>query len=246
MFGWTVNMAKDIVYPPYWKQFMGFIHVSRHIILSLNKHVWIYMQKADMFNAVNGPLLMETVNKSIDIKFSYLVLGCAAILRGAEPISLSSGVYQNLWTHISNPWIKKKITMIQISNHQWELFSFLSVHTVCMCTCTFEVVIADCKKIGSVCGTDGRAIALAMVVTSILGPTCRHVCPWAKGSTMSELLKQKKIKACGELLKQHSLLHCPCYKNKERQSQRQTISNRNLVKFTLIQQRGSLGIKAAG
>lgn len=51
---------------------------------------------------------METDDKSFDMKLSYFVVGCAAVLRGAEPISPSNGVYQPLCAHISNPWIKKK------------------------------------------------------------------------------------------------------------------------------------------
>lgn len=33
-------------------------------------------------------------------------------------------------------------------------------------------MIAGCKELGGVCGTDGREIALVMVAGSILGPTC--------------------------------------------------------------------------
>lgn len=57
---------------------------------------------------VTSPLLMETDNKRFDMKFYYLVVGCAAVLGGAEPISPPKGIYQPLCTHISNLWIKKE------------------------------------------------------------------------------------------------------------------------------------------
>lgn len=37
------------------------------------------------------------------MEFSHLVVGCAAVLRGAEPISLSNGLYHPPCTYIYNP-----------------------------------------------------------------------------------------------------------------------------------------------
>lgn len=183
MFGCAVNMAKDLFYPPcFLKAIYGLYLCVRPHFLNFIKDVWFF-KHAEGWHVSrrngNGPLLMETDNKSFDMKFFYLVVVSAAVLRGAEPISPSNGVYQPLCTHISNPWIKKKKKKIQSPNQQWEPFSFLSVYTVCTYTCTFQVVIAGCKKFVGVCSIDGRAIALAVVVSSILGPTYRHVCPWA-------------------------------------------------------------------
>lgn len=45
--------------------------------------------------------------KSFDMEFSHLVVGCAAVLRGAEPISLSNGLYQPACTRIYNPETQK-------------------------------------------------------------------------------------------------------------------------------------------
>lgn len=110
MFGCAVNMVKDIVYPLcFLKAIYGLYPCVTPHFLSFIKNVWIFKHAEGWHvpRRSNGPLLMETDNKSFDMKFSYLVMGCATVLRGAEPISPSNGVYQTLCTHISNPWIKK-------------------------------------------------------------------------------------------------------------------------------------------
>lgn len=110
MFGCAVNTAKDVVYPPCFLKAISvsLCHATFFLTLSRVVESFKHAKGWHIPRHSNGPLLMETDDKSFDMKFSYLVVGCAAVLRGAEPIPPSNGVYQPLCTHISNPWIKKK------------------------------------------------------------------------------------------------------------------------------------------
>lgn len=65
----------------------------------------------------NVPLLMKADYNSFDMKLSYLVVGCAAFLRGAEPISASNG---GLSASL-HPYFKQN--MIQSSNQRWPRFN---------------------------------------------------------------------------------------------------------------------------
>lgn len=132
MFGCPVNVAKDLVYPPcFLKAIYGLYLCVRPHFLSFIKDVWIF-KHAEGWHVSrrngNGPLLMETDNKSFDMKFSYLVVVSAAVLRGAEPISPSNGVYQPLCTHISNPWEKKRYKA-PISNESHLVFYLFTLST---------------------------------------------------------------------------------------------------------------------
>lgn len=149
-------------------------------------------------------------------------MGCATVLRGAEPISPSNGVYQTLCTHISNPWIKKKKrkrSKAPISKKH-DLVFYLFTLSACVRAHSGSWLLVVRNLAASVAQMVERLLLQWLLVQS-LAPhldTCaleQSTEPWVS-------YWSKKIKVYGELPKQHSLLQCPCYR-KKRQSQRQMI-----------------------
>lgn len=206
-------LPKDRVYPPCdLKVIYGLYPCVTRLFLSFIEDVWLFKHAAGWHvpRRNNGPILMEMDNKSIDMECSYLVVGCAAVLRRAEPISPSNGVYQPLCTQISNPSTKKNNNSKIPVRNEHNLVFYLFTLSACVRAHPGSWLLVVRTLASSVAQIVERLLLQWLLVQS----QAPHACPWSKCWSMSELLKQDN-EGLWELPQQHSLLHCPCSRKEE-------------------------------